>query len=333
MARKKIFIYLSLVVSAITFLTSTGRAVKTVEFGDLMLNAAQRQTGAFSLQKSDGFDKTDMEKAIRRSREEQAQKQEQDLNQAIKRSREDTELQQAIALSREDTELQQAIARSLAAQAQLNTGAVPLRQADGGFDQKQMQKAIALSREDTELQQAIALSLKEQELQKARESQLGFIPKTGLTNKDFKERLSEIEKRRTTGTSLKTVGNYNVLITKGDGFCGLHCLGIVPHDALALINQACNQRNLDGNQIASLTNAQNAITQLHGNKKSDNWLELNHVKTMANLVLQKQIRFHYDGADIGHQDTVKRFNDDTDPYNGTIWVHFSGNHYSKMVEK
>jgi len=287
MARKKIFIYLSLVVSAITFLTSTGRAqgrpqstvnretqTRIPVYTRAPATRPQLKTPAFSLQKSDGVDKTDMEKAIRRSREEQAQKQEQDLNQAI-----------------------------------------------------------ALSREDTELQQAIALSLKEQELQKARESQLGFIPKTGLTNKDFKERLSEIEARRITGKSFKTFGRYNVLDTTGDGFCGLHCLGIVPHDALALINQACNQRNLDGNQIASLTNAKNAITQLHANKKSDNWLELDHVKTMANLVLQKQIRFHYDGADIGHQDTVKRFNDDTDPYNGTIWVHFSGNHYSKMVEK
>ena len=320
---KKIFIFLSLAFSAITFLTSTGRAqgrAQASEYPDQMRIARAAKANT----QPEGQYEAHLEEAIARSLQEQAQ-----------------ELQKEIARSLEE-ELKQAIQRSLINHAtklnlpkkpQLNTGAVPLRQADGGFDQKQMQKAIALSREDTELQQAIALSLKEQELQKARESQLGFIPKTGLTNKDFKERLSEIEARRITGKSFKTFGRYNVLDTTGDGFCGLHCLGIVPHDALALINQACNQRNLDGNQIASLTNAKNAITQLHANKKSDNWLELDHVKTMANLVLQKQIRFHYDGADIGHQDTVKRFNDDTDPYNGTIWVHFSGNHYSKMVEK
>ena len=336
---KKIFICLSLAVSAITFLTSTGRAKGRLLEGThlqtqrVMARSFQEQDLANGMERS--FQEQDLANGMERSLgfQDLANGMEsslgfQDLANGMENSLEDQDIEEAMARILGFQDIEEAMAHSLGFQDLEKAIVLSLEDQD-------LEKAMARSLEDQDLEKAMARSLKDKDLAKASntpdaQGQERFYLRE---DSDFQKKLTKSAERRITGETVKTSANYNVLNTTGDGFCGLHCLGIVPDDALSLIDHVRNQGNLDGNQIASLANAKKAIEKLHANKKPDHWLELNHVKTIANLVLQKQIRFDYDRANLGHQHTVRRFNEDTDSYNGTIWVHFSGNHYSKMVEK
>ena len=148
MTRKKIFIYLSFVVSAITFLTSTGRAQGRIKVMDPQAQGgtaraaeasktqSQRHTGALSLPKGYGFDEKQIDQAIALSLKEQAQQKAKALNLAKKPQLDTGRIFRQQSDGFDKTQIDQAIARSLEAQAQGGTAAFSQQKSDGSDEKK-----------------------------------------------------------------------------------------------------------------------------------------------------------------------------------------------------
>ena len=296
---KKIFIYLSLVLSSITLLPSTGRAQARLQstMNRRMVCTSARATEPqlkklASLLPITGRAQPRLQSTMNRkmvhTRARAVELQLQNLQKLayfLQNGLKKTHMGKAIPLSREDQDIARAIALSLEEQAQ----------------KQNLNQAIPLSREDQEI--------------------------------DFQNLLSETEARRISGKPVRIIGTHNipniegfhVLYTPLDGLCGLRCLGIDPKDALGMIDHVINTRNLSEVERNLISDTKRHVREAVSNNV---WLHDTDVRNIANLVLGKRVVFHYHHRGITEQHEFYI------PENELIRVHFIEDfHFSKMVER